>query len=156
MAKKNYPFSVEQPEESSGFLLWQTTIIWQRQIKKALEPYELSQTQFVILANLCWFETVKQEVTQVTLVNTSKLDKMTVSKALKKLSELKLVSRTEHRYDTRAKSIALTKKGRTLVPELINTVESIDSLFFGVLKKQNQKQLNTLLLQLITNNAKEE
>jgi len=27
-------FSIEKPEESSGFLLWQVTNLWQREIKK--------------------------------------------------------------------------------------------------------------------------
>ncbi len=31
-------FGFEQPEHSPGFLLWQTTITWQRLIKKALDP----------------------------------------------------------------------------------------------------------------------
>ncbi len=35
-------FSVKKPEESSGFLLWQVTNLWQREIKKALEQYGLT------------------------------------------------------------------------------------------------------------------
>lgn len=48
------PFGFEVPEDSPGFLLWQTTMIWQRQIKKALEQYNVSHAQFVMMATLIW------------------------------------------------------------------------------------------------------
>lgn len=51
------PFGFAKPEDSPGFLLWQTTIIWQRRIKKALESHDISHAQFVIMAILLWFET---------------------------------------------------------------------------------------------------
>lgn len=50
------PFGFDKPEDSPGFLLWQTTMIWQRQIKRSLEPYDISHAQFVIMATLMWFE----------------------------------------------------------------------------------------------------
>ncbi len=56
-------FSVEHPEDSSGLLLWQTTITWQRLIKKALEPYSISHARFVILAIVLWFEGIHEEPT---------------------------------------------------------------------------------------------
>jgi len=42
-------------EDSPGLLLWQTTIFWQRMIKKALEPYGISHAQFVIMVILLWW-----------------------------------------------------------------------------------------------------
>lgn len=32
----NLPFEFEKPQDSPGFLLWQATTLWQRQIKKPL------------------------------------------------------------------------------------------------------------------------
>jgi len=32
-------FGFDKAEESTGFLLWQVTNLWQREIKKALKPY---------------------------------------------------------------------------------------------------------------------
>ena len=73
-----------QPEDSPGFLLWQTTISWQRMIKKALESHDISHAQFVIMAILLWWHSKEKDVTQIDIVTMSKLDKMTVSKSLKK------------------------------------------------------------------------
>ena len=106
------PFGFEKPEDSPGFLLWQTTITWQRLIKNALEPFGIAHAQFVIMAILMWFEEHDYDTVQVSIVNWSKLDKMTVSKSLKKLGEQGLVNRAEHNVDTRAKRVALTDKGR--------------------------------------------
>lgn len=136
------PFGFESPKDSPGFLLWQTTIIWQRLIKKALEPFDVSHAQFVIMALLLWFEEHKYDTTQILIANWSKLDKMTVSKSLKKLVAQKFVNRIEHKTDTRAKSVTLTEKGKTLIHQLIPFVEQIDAEFFG---QVSQNDLETLI-----------
>lgn len=139
------PFGFDRPEDSPGFLLWQTTTLWQRQIKKALEVYDISHAQFVIMATLMWFEAHQHDTTQMSIVKWTKLDKMTVSKALKKLVVCSYVSRLEHTKDTRAKSVTLTEKGKGLVRTLVPIVEKIDKLFFDKASAQEQKVLMTIL-----------
>ncbi|HEV2524195.1 MAG TPA: MarR family winged helix-turn-helix transcriptional regulator [Gammaproteobacteria bacterium] len=135
------PFGFDKPEDSPGFLLWQTTMIWQRQIKKALESYDISHAQFVIMATLMWFEAHHYDTTQISMVNWSKLDKMTVSQSLKKLVALGYVNRIEHETDTRAKSVSLTEKGKERVRTLVRIVEGVDSIFFGKASHKEQKDL---------------
>lgn len=142
------PFGFDRPEDSPGFLLWQTTLIWQRQIKKVLESYDISHAQFVIMATLLWFEAHHYDTTQTSIVNWSKLDKMTVSKSLKKLVSLGLVNRIEHEIDTRAKSISLANKGKKLVQKLVPIVEKIDSEFFGNVSLSDQKNFIHILRKL--------
>jgi DNA-binding MarR family transcriptional regulator len=88
-----------------------------------------------------WLEAHEKNVTQILIVNLSKLDKMTVSKALKKLVAMQLVNRIEHAIDTRAKKISLTTKGRVLVRKLVPMVEKIDAEFFGKVSVADQQQL---------------
>jgi len=145
----NPPFGFNAPEESPGFLLWQTTISWQRMIKKALEPHGISHAQFVIMAILLWWHGKKKDVTQVDIVTMSKLDKMTVSKSLKKLAGMDLVKRYENQEDTRAKSVQLTKPGVDLTGRLVPIVEGIDENFFARLPKKQEKDL-ILILQKLT------
>ncbi len=144
----NLPFGFDRPEDSPGFLLWQTTFVWQRQIKRALELYDISHAQFVIMATLMWFEAHHYDTTQALIANWSKLDKMTVSKSLKKLIALGYISRAEHQADTRAKSVTLTDKGKELVRTLVPIVESIDRRFFGKLPLTEQKNLISILIKL--------
>lgn len=142
------PFGFDKPEDSPGFLLWQTTMVWQRQIKKALEVYDISHSQFVIMATLLWFEAHGYDTTQILIVNWSKLDKMTVSKSLKKLVAMGLVNRIEHETDTRAKSVSLTYNGKKLVHKLVPIVEGIDGGFFGKIPELEQKSLIKILNKL--------
>ncbi|MCE5294452.1 MAG: MarR family winged helix-turn-helix transcriptional regulator [Chlamydiales bacterium] len=151
MAKNCLPFGFEKPEHSPGFLLWQTTMIWQRLIKKALEPHDISHAQFVIIATLLWFKAHNYDTTQTLIVTWSKLDPMTVSKSLKKLAIQGLVHRVEHETDTRAKSVTLTPKGKALVHTLVPIIEEIDAKFFGIVPHKTQKTLIGILAQLTRN-----
>ena len=147
---KNSAFGFDKPEDSPGFLLWQTTITWQRLIKKALDPYNISHAQFVILAITLWFESKNQEISQSLIIRQSKLDKMTVSKAFKKLATEKYVKRLEHKIDTRTKTVSLTKKGKELVTKLIPIVEKIDEDFFGVVTKSDCRSLIGVLNNIVS------
>ncbi|MBS0184886.1 MAG: winged helix-turn-helix transcriptional regulator [Proteobacteria bacterium] len=140
----NLPFGFEEPQDSPGFLLWQTTMTWQRLIKKELEPFGVSHAQFVIMALLLWFKAHHYDTTQTLIVEWSKLDKMTVSKALKKLVEEKLVERFEHKIDTRSKSVFLTEKGKELIHQLVPRVEHIDETFFEKLGQTQPIFIQTL------------
>ena len=142
------PFGFDKPEDSPGFLLWQTTTISQPPIKRALETYDLSHPQFVIMATLLWFEAHHYDTTQILIVNWSKLDKMTVSKSLKKLVALGYVNRIEHATDTRAKSVSLTDKGKKCVYKLVPVVEEIDNKFFGKSSNREQQSLIHILKKL--------
>lgn len=151
----NLPFGFDRPEDSPGFLLWQTTMIWQRQIKKTLETYDVSHAQFVIMATLMWFEAHHYDTTQILIVNWSKLDKMTVSKSLKKLVAYGYVHRAEHETDTRAKHVSLTEKGKKMVCTLVPIVEDIDNRFFGCASHKEQKNLIHILGKLTKNTSEE-
>lgn len=142
-------FGFEAPEESPGFLLWQTTITWQRLIKKALEVHDISHAQFVVMAVLLWFEEHHEDPTQIAIARLSKLDQMTVSKSLKKLINQGYMSRKESAKDTRAKWVSLTSQGKELVSKLVPTVEAIDAEFFGKIPKTDQHSLIQILATLM-------
>ena len=150
MSKSSFGF--EKPEQSPGFLLWQTTITWQRLIKKALEPYNVSHAQFVVMAILLWFKEHNNQATQGILINWSKLDKMTVSKSLKKLVSQKLVVREENETDTRSKKVSLTHQGKNLIRQLVPIIEQIDAHFFSIIPHNNQQSLINTLSILVGNN----
>ncbi|KQB39646.1 MarR family winged helix-turn-helix transcriptional regulator [Flavobacterium aquidurense] len=141
-------FSVEKPEESSGFLLWQVTNLWQREIKKALEKYNLTHSQFVLMASIHWLMLHKQEVTQIVLSAHTKIDPMTTSTVLRTLQQKSLVTRQEHATDTRAKVVVLTDSGKDTIKKAIITVEDFDRKFFSV-SGVNTKDLNQNLIALL-------
>lgn len=148
MAHKS-AFGFEVPEDSAGFLLWQTTITWQRLIKKALDVHDISHAQFVVMAVLLWFEEHHEDPTQIAIAHFSKLDQMTVSKSLKKLITQGYIKREESQKDTRAKWVYLTPKGQKLASKLVPIVEDIDAEFFGNVTPKDQQSLVQILGKLM-------
>ena len=147
--KNKTAFGFARPEDSPGFLLWQTTITWQRLIKKALDSHDISHPQFVIMAVTLWLEEHHQDPTQIAIACLSKLDKMTVSSSLKKLTTRGYIRREESQKDTRAKWVHLTPQGKKLVSKLIPLVEGIDGKFFGTLPQTEQRRLIKILGKVI-------
>ncbi|MEG1024391.1 MAG: MarR family winged helix-turn-helix transcriptional regulator [Flavobacterium sp.] len=141
-------FSVEKPDDSSGFLLWQVTNLWQREIKKALEQYNITHSQFVLMASIHWLTLHKQEVTQIILSSHTKIDPMTTSTVLRTLQQKKFIKRQEHATDTRAKIVVLTDIGKEIAKKAIVTVEDFDKKFFSVLGSDT-KSLNHNLTKLL-------
>lgn len=148
MKSSDNTFSVENAEESSGFLLWQVTNLWQREIKKALEQYGLTHSQFVLMASIHWLSLQKQEVTQIVLSAHTKIDPMTTSTVLRTLQQKGLIERREHTTDTRAKTVALTEEGKETVKKAVVTVEEFDTSFFSSLDGK-ASELNRYLLALL-------
>ena len=148
MNDKDKVFSVEKAEDSTGFLIWQVTNLWQREIKKALEEYDLTHSQFVLLASTLWLSSQTDSVTQILLSSHTKIDPMTTSTVLRTLQAKGLLSRQEHATDTRAKTISLTEKGIEMAQKAVKAVETFDKAFFTPLGEGSSdfnKKLQALL-----------
>jgi MarR family transcriptional regulator, organic hydroperoxide resistance regulator len=148
MKSADNTFSVEKPEESSGFLLWQVTNLWQREIKNALKQYDLTHSQYVLLASIHWLALHKQEVTQIVLSSHSQIDPMTTSTVLRTLQKKGFVQREEHKTDTRAKTVALTSDGKNIIKKAVVTVEKFDKEFFSKLGKKTTELNKSFLILL--------
>jgi DNA-binding MarR family transcriptional regulator len=145
-------FHFTNPEDSSGFLLWQVTMLWQRKIKKSLDTIDITHTQFVLLASLAWLLKKNDSVTQTAIADHSKTDRMMVSKVLRTLQQKGFVQRQEHKTDTRAKIISLTTKGETVLQKALKLVAKTDAIFFKVLQKSSVNY-NEQMLTLMTENG---
>jgi DNA-binding MarR family transcriptional regulator len=146
MKKQDKDFIVDDAEESSGFLLWQVTTLWQRGIKKALDRIDITHPQFVLLASLLWLSKHKDYVTQIDLSQHSKIDPMTTSTVIRTLERKELIKREAHLTDTRAKSILLTEKGIAITRRAVKVIEKFDSDFFLVLGNKTKEFNRSLLL----------
>lgn len=127
----SFPFNT--PEESSGYLLWQVTMLWQRTMKRELDKIDITHTQFVLMSALGWLSKEGNSVTQIDIANHSNTDRMMVSKVLRTLEEKKVIKRKDHPVDTRAKVITLTPSGVELLQKALVVVQEVDNAFFNVL-----------------------
>ncbi|MDG0794279.1 MarR family transcriptional regulator [Cohnella ginsengisoli] len=137
----------EDAEDSPGFLLWQTTNMWQREMRKALEPFGLTHPQFVLLFS-CHFMNGQAEwagrLTQVQLAQNVRMDVNVTSQVLRKLEQQGFVRRGPHPTDTRAHAIAATPAGSELANRAVQAVEAADRAFFSVLGTETRELLGML------------
>jgi len=135
---KKINFNFETPDEDLGYLLWQTTMLWQRQMNRALDEVNLTHTQFVILIALAWLSGSSENVTQKEIADHSKTDRMMVSKILRTLEKNGLIERKEHKTDTRAKCVFLTEKGSETLQKSIKIKTNANELFFKKIHDKHQ------------------
>jgi DNA-binding MarR family transcriptional regulator len=129
----------EDPEQSPGFLLWQISTEWRRQIETGLATLGLTHPQFVLLASLGWLTRNGSLVTQVELARHCKMDITMTSQILRTLEKKGYLQRKQSKQDERSKLPYLTKNGALLIEKSIPLVESIDRKFFGCLNQLDLK-----------------
>ncbi len=123
---------VEKPEESRGFMLWKTSQLWQKEVNKTLQPFDLTMQQLLILAGIGWLTREDHLIaTQVDVARFLEIDSMVVSQVLKRLEKKALVERDVHPLDTRAKIVRLTEFGTETFITALPYVHLLEEKFFG-------------------------
>jgi DNA-binding MarR family transcriptional regulator len=126
------------PDESPGFLLWRVTLAWQRAMRAALAPHDLTHVQFVLLASLWWLVGHSGEPSQQRLAEHAGTDPMMTSQVLRKLADRGFVTRSVDPSDSRARLLSLTASGQTLVAAAMKDVEDADVAYFAGLGSEQQ------------------
>jgi DNA-binding MarR family transcriptional regulator len=138
----------KEAEESTGFLLWQTSYKWRRNIEACLKTFELTHPQFVILACTAWLTRDNKQISQVEIAKQSKIDIATTSQVIRGLEKKGFIQRNFSETDERAKYTSLTENGEKLLGQALPEVEKIDREFFASLK-EDACNFNKLLLKLL-------
>lgn len=138
----------EGPEHSPGFLLWQVSTKWRREIETALATINLTHPQFVLLASLGWLTRHQDEITQVELARHCRTDINMTSQVLRTLEQKGYIERHKRKGDERSKLPKLTEKGAKLVEQAIPLVEKVDADFFGKLGSKTTKTYINILQKL--------
>lgn len=147
MAHKSKIFSYKTAEQSPGFLLWQATSLWHRNLNALLKKHGLTHAQFVILASAYWLGSNASDIKQAHIAGHAKMDAMMVSNVLRTLEKKKLLRRSAGESDTRSKSVQVRPQGVNLLRVAAQDVESFDRTFFSRLGKNChlfRKQLSKL------------
>jgi DNA-binding MarR family transcriptional regulator len=128
------PFA-SRPDASPGFLLWRTTLRWQRAVAVALKPLGLTHVQFVLLASVWWLSeqahTPSELPNQAQVAAHAEADVMMTSSVLRTLEARGLVTRAPDPADARVKRLAVTDEGRRRAVEAVAVVEAVDASFFS-------------------------
>lgn len=138
----------EGPDQSPGFLLWQVSTKWRREVEAALKTLNLTHPQFVLLASLGWLTRHHTDVTQIELARHCKTDVNMTSQVLRSLEQKGYIERHRREGDERSKLPKLTKKGSMLVKQAIPLVEKVDDDFFGKLGSKTTNEYIDILQKL--------
>jgi DNA-binding MarR family transcriptional regulator len=129
-----------------GFLLWQVTLAWQRAMRAALDPHDLTHVQFVLLTSVCWLGEHEETPSQQRIAEHAGVDTMMTSQVLRRLAARQLISRELDDSDARARRIVLTDTGRTVLAGALADVEATDTAFFAALGPDSPVFLRGLTL----------
>ena len=118
------------PADSPGFLLWRTTLRWQRAVATSLAPLGLTHVQFVLLACAWWLNGQGHAPNQLAIAEQAAVDVKMTSEVLRKLENKGLITRGVDENDARARTVTVTERGHTLAVQAVATVEQVDAEFF--------------------------
>ena len=94
-------------ENRIGLLIWQTSNLWQSNIRKQISKSNLSFNEYLILETVYNLSKFLTEINQVDIVKHSFIDKSVVSAKLTKLGKKKLIKKMTPN-DNRSNKLALS------------------------------------------------
>jgi DNA-binding MarR family transcriptional regulator len=117
------------PQSFRGFVLWQDANRWEKFVNSRLQPLGVNQTGMFHLIALGWLLVSQPIVTQVDVAHYTGMTPMNVSKTLKKLEKIRLISRTVG-SDTRSKTLLITPEGMSILHESAGILKLAHDDFF--------------------------
>jgi DNA-binding MarR family transcriptional regulator len=137
--------SLGAPENAVGFVTWRVVHRYQREVDKALQPYNLTHLQFITLALVAWMGREGNAATQSQLARFGDIHPMQVSNVLKALEQKKMVSRDTTPSHALAKQVVLTKEGLKKLGRVLPIVMDIQLRVFGEEGRPGGRLLKALL-----------
>ena len=134
-------------ENRIGLLIWQTSNLWQSNIRKQIAKSNLSFNEYLILETVYNLSKFLTEINQVDIVKHSFIDKSVVSAKLAKLDKKKLIKKMTPN-DNRSNKLALTREGKIIIEKIINDVIEVENVFFRKLNQESFNFINSLKLLL--------
>jgi DNA-binding MarR family transcriptional regulator len=134
-------------ENRIGLLIWQTSNLWQSNIRKQILKSNLSFNEYLILETVYNLSKFLSEINQIDIVKHSFIDKSVVSAKLTKLYKKKLIKKMIPN-DNRSNKLALTREGIIIVEKIINDVIEVENVFFSKLNQESFNFINSLKLLL--------
>lgn len=111
---------------------------------RRLEAHQVSVAEWVILRELFTRDALPSE-----LADRLGMTRGAVTKLVDRLEARKLVVREIDEYDRRYQQLAITAKGRALVPVLAALADDNDAAFFGHLRRQQREQVIELMKEIV-------
>ena len=134
-------------ENRIGLLVWQTSNVWQSNLRKLLRDYNISVNEYLILETIFNLDKTNKNISQIAITKNISIVTSVVSSKLTFLENKKFIKRL-YSGNNRSKKIILTKNGYDLVQNLIKNVERVERDFFEKLNQETFNFTNSLKLLL--------
>ena len=121
------------PSKSPAYQLWLATNAWQRCLRKALEPFDVTHCQFIILASINFLKESGELPTQVAVHRFAEIDENMTSQVVKTMIAKGYLGRSKHPTDGRGHVLGLTKSGMQLLESARSVVRPAADHFFSPL-----------------------
>lgn len=116
---------------SLGFMLWHTTLRWQRGVAAALEPFDLTHGQALLLTSAWWLGRDGTMPNQRQVAEHAGVGEVMTSQIIKVLERNALIERTTHPDDPRGKALRVTDRGRAIAEKAVVAMDAWDAEFFS-------------------------
>lgn len=116
--------------ESPGYILWQSAMHWQRNVNHVLASFDLTYTQFIVLAITDWLKDQKLEAYQHQIAKFARIDRMMTSRVVANLERKGFIKRLKKNGDARANLVQLTAAGEKAAKRAASAVEKLENVFF--------------------------
>jgi DNA-binding MarR family transcriptional regulator len=137
----------KQPEDSLGYLLWQTAHGWMRRLNSELVAMGLTHLQMIALGSTAWLTRISGPPSQARLAKFCAMDPMLISKVVRTLEKKSAILRTPDPRDTRSRLLSVTEEGNRVILQCIPVIERAYEKFFSPVG-ENELQFHETLLQL--------
>ena len=144
----------KRAEDSPGYVLLKVSLEWRSMIEDALQQFDLTHPQFIMLATTAWLTQNNEKISQIDISRTAGFDPNTTSQILRGLEAKKLIKRTRS-LNERSKSPMLTTLGAEVLSQALPVVESTDQFFFDRLNEDEMAQFMFLFAKLMKYNNTE-
>jgi DNA-binding MarR family transcriptional regulator len=137
----------KQPEDSLGYLLWQTAHGWMRRLNGELVEMGLTHLQMIALGSTAWLTRISGPPSQAQLAQFCAMDPMLISKVVRTLEKKHAIVRTLDQRDTRRRLLSVTDEGTRIILKCIPVIERAYEKFFAPVG-EGEPQLHDTLLRL--------
>ena len=134
-------------ENKIGLLIWKTSNYWQSNLRKILNPYNISLNEYLILQSIKYLLGEKSNIFQNEIADFIGIDISVTSITLKSLEQKKYISR-QIKDDNRKKIIKILQQGKDLFQILYPLIEKEEELLFNKLNNETFNFTNSLKLLL--------
>ena len=135
--------------QSPAYLLWLVNNAWQREVRRQLEPWDLTHVQFFVMSSIEKLGAADTCLSQAEVARFLDIDENMTSQVIRSLEQRGMVVRSAHDSDRRARSLTLTEEGLRITLEARTAVRDASAKFYARLGS-DEAAFVALLTQLLT------